>query len=130
MSVCGYVCVGGWFGYRGSVWASGWKWMTTHAYAVVCEEGSEVVGVLDSVQSKEEPVLAVLFRSQQVFHPKELPFFYHCQNALMGIGAGKPGELVARLHRYANASGAAECDELFQPLVPALTGDTDVVELA
>ena len=94
------------------------------------EERAEVVRVFDAVESEEEFVLAWLFGGQQVFDGEELPLAHHREDALMGIGAGEPGELVAGFERDADAGRAAELDQPLQTLVPTLPGDADVVELA
>jgi hypothetical protein len=94
------------------------------------EKRSEIVGIFDAVECKEEAVLPVFLRSQKVFDSKKLTLPDDCQHALMGIGSGNPGELVARFERDADACGAAELDNTFEAVVPAFAGNTYVVKLA
>jgi len=102
-----------------------------YADAVGCaEEGSEVMRVLDAVEGEEEAVLVVLLWGQEVFDPEEFSLANDGQDALMGIGAGEPGELVAGFHGYADASGAAEFDESLESFVSTLAGDAYMIELA
>jgi hypothetical protein len=102
-----------------------------YADAVGCaEERSEVVRVLDAVEGEEESVLFVLFWGQEVFDSEELSLADDGQDALMGVGAGEPGELVAGFHGYTDPSGAAEFDEPLEPLVSTLSGDAYMIELA
>ena len=95
------------------------------------EEGAEVVGVFDAVEGEEEAVLAVLrFGGEEVFDGEELALADDGEDALMGVGAGEAGELVAGLDGDADFGGAAELDEAFEAFVAALAGYADVIELA
>ena len=67
---------------------------------------------------------------EEIFDAEELALFDDGQHALMGVGAGDPGELVARLERDADACGAAELDQPLEAIVAPLAGDADMVELA
>ncbi len=94
------------------------------------EESAEVVGVFDAVEGEEEAVLAVGFGSEEVFDGEELALADDGEDALVGVGAGEAGELVAGLDGDADFGGAAELDEAFEAFVAALAGYADVIELA
>jgi len=55
------------------------------------QQRSQVVGVLDAIESEKEPVLSCLAWSQQILNPQESPLPNDRQHALMGIRPGKPG---------------------------------------
>ena len=63
------------------------------------EEGAEVVGVFDAVEGEEEAVAAVGRRGEQVFDGEEVALANEGDDALVGVGSGEPGELVAGLER-------------------------------
>jgi hypothetical protein len=93
------------------------------------------VGVFDAVEGEEEAVLSWLVgcwlvRSEEVFDSEEFSFSNDGQDALVGVGAGEPGELVPGLERYADAGRSAELDKLFEAVVATLPGDGDMVKLA
>ena len=95
------------------------------------EERPEIVGVLDAIEREEEAVLSILFFGcKQVFDAEKLAFFDHGQNALMGIGSGDAGELVAGFERDPDACVAAELDEPLEAVVASFASYADVVELA
>ena len=94
------------------------------------EEGSEGVGIFYAVEGEEEAVLAVLFGCEEVFDGEELALADDGEDALMSVGAGEAGELVARLDGDADASGAAEFDHALEAFVSTFAGDADVIELA
>ncbi len=94
------------------------------------EEGTEVVGVFYAVEGEEEAVLAVLFGGEEVFDGEEFALADDGEDALMGVGAGEAGELIAGLDGDADASGAAEFDHALEAFVSAFAGDADVIELA
>jgi hypothetical protein len=94
------------------------------------EEGAEVVGIFDAVEGEEEAVLAVLFGGEEVFDSEEFAFADDGEDALVGVGPGEAGELVAGFEGDADAGGAAELDEAFEAFVATLAGDADVIELA
>ena len=94
------------------------------------EEGAEVVWVFDAVEGEEEAVLAVGFRGEEVFDGEELALADDGEDALVGVGAGEAGELVARLDGDTDFGGSAEFDEAFEAVVTALAGYADVIELA
>jgi hypothetical protein len=94
------------------------------------EEGSEVVGIFYAVEGEEEAVLAVLFGGEEVFDGEELALADDGEDALMGVGAGEAGELVAGLDGDADVGGAAEFDDTLEAFVSAFAGDADVIELA
>jgi hypothetical protein len=94
------------------------------------KERPEIVGVLNAVEGEEETVLAFRFWLQEIFDAEKLALFNYCQDALMGVGAGDPGELVAGFERDADACGAAELDEPLEAVIATLAGYADVVERA
>ena len=94
------------------------------------EESTQVVGVLDAVEGEEEAVLAILFGGEEVFDGEEFALADDGEDALMSVGAGEAGELVARLDGDADASGAAKFDHAFEAFVSTFAGDADVIELA
>ena len=67
---------------------------------------------------------------EEVFDGEELALANEGDDALMGVGLGEPGELVAGLEGDADAGGAGEGDEPFEAVVAAFAGDGDVVELS
>jgi hypothetical protein len=75
-------------------------------------------------------VLAVLFGGEKVFNGEEFALADDGEDALVGIGAGEAGELVAGFDGDADAGGAAELGEAFELLISTLAGDADVIELA
>ena len=75
-------------------------------------------------------MLAVLFGSEEVFDGEELALADNGEGALVGVGAGETGELVAGLDGDADAGGAAEFDQALEAFVSAFAGDADVIELA
>jgi hypothetical protein len=93
------------------------------------EQRSQIVRVFDAVESKEEFVLSRLGRSQQILDSQKFSFPNDRQNALMGISAGEPGELVPGFERYANTRRAAELDQPFQAIISTLPGHADMVKL-
>ena len=70
-----------------------------------------------------------LVGSQQVLDSQELALPNDRQDSLMGVGPGKPGELVPGLKRYANTGRPAELDQPLQPVVATLPGHADMVKL-
>jgi hypothetical protein len=94
------------------------------------EERSEVVGVFYAVEGEEEAVRAVFFGGEEVFDGQELTLADDGDDALVGVGAGEAGELVAGLDGDADAGGAAELGEAFELFIFTLAGDADVIELA
>lgn len=65
------------------------------------------MGVFDTIECEKEAVLALGFGTHEVFDAKELAFLDDGEDALMGVGAGEAGELVARLQRDSDACGSA-----------------------
>jgi hypothetical protein len=94
------------------------------------EESSEVVGVFHAIEGEEEAVLAVLFGGKEVFDGEEFTLADDGEDALMGVGAGEAGELIAGLDGDADASGAAEFDQALEAFVSTFAGDAYVIELA
>jgi len=94
------------------------------------KERTEVVGVFDAVEGEEEAVLTILFGCEEIFNGEELALADDGEDALMGVGAGEAGELVAGLDGDADASGAAEFDDALEAFVSSFAGDADVIELA
>jgi hypothetical protein len=93
------------------------------------EQGSEVVGVFDAVEGEEETVMSGFGWGEKVLDSEELTLADDGQNALVGIGAGEAGELVAGLEGDADAGFAAEVDEAFEAVVFAFACHADVVQL-
>ena len=100
------------------------------------EEGPEVVRVFDAIEGKKKAVMAVGGGGEEVFDGEEFALADDGENALVGVGAGEAGELVAWFEGDTDAGGAAEVDEAleavvkFAPGVTSLAGDADVFELA
>jgi hypothetical protein len=46
------------------------------------------MGVLDAIESQEEPVLPGISGSKQILYPQELALPNHRQYTLMGVSAG------------------------------------------
>jgi hypothetical protein len=97
------------------------------------KQGSEVVGVFDTVEGEEEAGLGWFLRCEEVFDCEEFSLTNDGQYALVGVGAGEPGELIPGLERNADAGGPAEVDEPLEAVVAAVVafpGDGDMVQLA
>jgi hypothetical protein len=98
------------------------------------EEGSEVVRVFDAVEGKKKSMLAGGRGGEEVFDGEEFALADDGENALVGVGAGEAGELVAWFEGDTDAGGAAEIDEAgdsgIAAGVAALAGDANVFELA
>jgi len=94
------------------------------------EESAEIVRVFDAIEGEEEAMLAVFFGGEEIFDGEEFALADYGEDALVGIGAGEAGELVAGLDGDADASGAAELGNAFELLVSTFAGDGDVIELA
>ena len=75
-------------------------------------------------------MLAVLFGGEKVFNGEEFALADDGEDALVGIGAGEAGELVAGLDGDADVGGAAKFDDAFETFVATFAGYADVVELA
>jgi hypothetical protein len=86
--------------------------------------------VFHTVEGEEESVLPGLFRGKQIFDSEELSLADDCENTLVRVRPGEPGELVARFERYADAGGSTEINQPFEAVVSTLAGDTDMIELA
>ena len=91
------------------------------------EKSAKVVGVFYAVERKEEAILAVFFGGEEIFDGEEFALADDGEDALMSVGAGEAGELVAGLDGDTDASGAAELSEAFEFLIPTLAGDADVI---
>ena len=91
------------------------------------EKSAEVVGVFNAVERKEEAILAIFFGGEEIFDGEEFALADDSEDALMRVGAGEAGELVAGLDGDPDASGAAELSEAFELLIPTLAGDADVI---
>src|SRR5206468_151200 len=95
------------------------------------EEGTEVVRIFHAVEGQEEGVAtgdggASLFRSgDEVFDGEVLALADDGERALMGVGAGEPGELVARLERDTDPGGAAKIRKALELVVAAFAGELD-----
>jgi hypothetical protein len=94
------------------------------------KQRAKVMWILDAVERKEETMSSLFSVGQKVFNAEKLTFPDDCQHALMGIGAGDPGELVAGFERDTYACGAAELDQPFKAFVAALAGHAYMVKLA
>jgi hypothetical protein len=104
---------------------------SVYSGAVGCaQECAEVVRVFYAVEGKEEAVLAVFFGGEEVFDGEEFALADDGEDALVGIGAGEAGELVAGLDGDADVGGAAKFDDAFETFVATFAGYADVVELA
>jgi len=79
-------------------------------------------------------MLAVGRGGEEVFDGEEFALADDGKDALVGVGAGETGELVAGFEGDTDAGGAAEVDEAGDSGIAAgvavLAGDADVVELA
>jgi hypothetical protein len=86
------------------------------------EEGAEVVRVFDAVEGEEEAV--VLGEGgrggEEVFDGEEGALADEGERALVGVGAGEAGELVAGFEGDADAGGAAGEGELVQAGIAGL----------
>jgi hypothetical protein len=85
--------------------------------------------VFHPIESKEEPVLSSVARSQQVLNPQESPLPNDRQHTLMRICPGKPGELVPGFERHTDPRRAAKLDQPFQAIISTLPSNTDMIEL-
>jgi len=94
------------------------------------KQRTQVVRIFNAIQRKQKLMLTVLFRGEQIFNCEELTLSNDGQYALMSIRSSKPGQLVARFKRDADARRAAQFDQPFQAFIPALACNTDMVELA
>ena len=98
------------------------------------EQGAEVVGVFDAVQHQKEAAAGLaMLGVEEVFEGEELPLAEEGDDALMGVGFGVSGELVAGFGGDADVGLAAEVEDGFKARVAAgfaLAGDADVVDLA
>ena len=93
------------------------------------EQGAEVVGVFDSVEGEEEAVSAGSGGGvEQVFEGEEGAFAQESDDALVGVGLGVAGELVAGFGVDADAGGAGELEHAIHARVAAVTCDGDVVQ--
>jgi hypothetical protein len=88
------------------------------------------VGVFYAVEGEEEVVLAVRLGAHEVFDAEKLAILDDCEDALMGIGSGETGELVAGFERDADTGGAAELYEAFEAVIATFPGYADVIKLA
>jgi hypothetical protein len=88
------------------------------------------MGVFNAVERQEEAVLALLFRSHQVFDTEELPLADDPQDPLVRIRLRQSGKLVAGVECYADACGFAELNDFFQPVVASFAGYADMIEPA
>jgi hypothetical protein len=93
------------------------------------QQGPEIVGVFDAVESEEEPVPAGFGWSQKVLDSEELTLADDSQHALVGIGSGEAGKLVPGFEGDADTGSTAEVDEPFEAVVPAVASHADMVEL-
>ena len=126
-------CAGGGFGYGGGDGGGASLREDDAVYSGAvggADEGAEVVGIFDAVEGKEEAVLAVFFGGEEVFDGEEFALADDGEDALVGIGAGEAGELVAGLDGDADVGGAAKFDDAFETFVATFAGYADVVELA
>lgn len=122
---------GGGFGYGGgdgSAASLGEKNAVDPRSVGGAEEGAEVVGVFDAVEGEEEAGAAVWRGGKKIFDGKECPFAKIGDDALMRLGFGDAGELIAGLNRDANSGGAGERGDTVQLGIAALAGDGDAVE--
>ena len=98
------------------------------------DECSEVVRVFEAVKSEEEA--RVVRQGQEVFEGEELAFADHGEDALVGVGAGEAGELVAGFEGDTDFGGPGEGDDGLKAGVRLSVGSVtfpsyrDVVKLA
>ena len=96
------------------------------------EEGAEVMGVLDAIESKEKAVSGGADGGvEEVLQSEEFALAKEGDDALVSIGFAVARELVARLSADADASQAAELQEGVHPRVAAalaLAGDADMID--
>ena len=125
-------CAGGGFGYGGGDGcgtALGDDDAVDTCAVGGAKEGAEVVGIFDAVEGEEEVMFAIGFGTHEVFDAEELALFDDGEDALMGVGPGEAGELVAGFDGDADAGSATELDEGVEPVVAALTCYADVVQM-
>jgi hypothetical protein len=98
------------------------------------EERAEIVGVFNAVECEEETVAGGADGCvEEVFESKEFAFAEEGDDALVVVGAGVAGELVAGLGGDADTGGAGGLEDALEPRVAAgfaLAGDADVVDLS
>ena len=96
------------------------------------DESAEIVWVFDAIEGEEEAVLLrlALLGGEEIFDGEEGSLADHGNGALVGVSAGDSGEVVAGLERDAEASGAAQLGESFEPLIFAVAGKHDAIETA
>ena len=98
------------------------------------EERAEVVGVFDAVECQEEAITGGADGCvEEVFEREEFAFAEEGDDALVVVGAGVAGELVAGFRRDTDAGGAGGFEDAFETRVAAgfaLAGDADVVDLS
>ena len=98
------------------------------------EEGAEVVGVFYAVEGEEERGSRPGgWGVEEVFEGEEFALAEEGDDALVGVGFGVAGELVAGLGGDADAFGAGEVEDGVHAGVAAgfaLAGDADVVEVS
>jgi hypothetical protein len=96
------------------------------------EQSAEVVGILDAIEGQEETMAGgVGWSGEEVFELKEFSFPKEGDDALVGVGAGVAGELLARFGHDAEVGGAGESQDGFEAGVAAgfaLASDGDVVD--
>ena len=86
--------------------------------------------IFNTVEREQERMLPICFRHQKIFDPEEFSLLHHGQHTLVRVRAGEPGKLIARFKGDTDPRRAAQFDQSFQAIVPALAGDADMVELA
>jgi hypothetical protein len=92
------------------------------------EQGTEIVGVFDPVEGEEEAGPASCIGNEEVLDGEECPLAQVGDDALVRLGFGDAGELVARFDSDADAGGAGEGGEAIKLGIAALAGDGDAVE--
>ncbi len=87
------------------------------------QESSEVVRIFDAVEGEEEAVgTGFSTGGEEVLDSEEGALTDKGENALVGVGMGHTGELVAGLKCDADVGGAAEFGEALQGAHPGARG--------
>jgi len=82
------------------------------------------------VEGEEEAAVAIGWRCQEILDGEELAVAEKGDDALVHVGFGDAGELLAGLEGDADVGGTGEGGELFELAIAAFAGDGDAVEAA
>jgi hypothetical protein len=86
--------------------------------------------VFHSVEREKEAVLTLFSVCEQILDVEELALFDDGKHALMSVGSGDAGKLLAGLERNTNARGATELNEPLEAIVASITRDAYMVKPA